>query len=134
MSSLSNFRQWARDDLAPALMDTFGQCCRILPMSKRPNFSTSADPKRAIVEIVGAFSWEDKVVGLDANGVSVLSREPRFIFPTEGLPYALKLGDRVQTSDLQGQLAEFEITAIKPDGLALTNVSVVMLNRQNPRG
>ena len=137
---MSYFRQLAHGLMSPALDQNFGEAVTVTPMCARPNFTPERDKLRAPWQAIAIFSWKsDLALGggerhdrrpphnhKTDDALRVVSRRPCFSFAATAIP--LRRADviaRCETGDL------FEITEIRPDGVARIEAHCVQLGLQS---
>ena len=120
-------------DCAAEIADTFGECLRWTPVDRKPNFQPLPQPEHAI-DYLGVFSYRSKTLIRQNAGDSISAepwvetRVPIASFPTASLRYVIQRGDHIERA-CDG--SQFEVTAVKPDGVSMTVVDLVQLGRSN---
>jgi hypothetical protein len=122
-------------DFSAAVDDTMGELVLVTPATvSKANFPSVADPSRSVT-VVAAFMQKSKTtimgpegkIGGHAVSPLVETSEPVFSFGYNILPWPIQQSYRI-TRLCSGET--FEVTNVKPDGVARVVVSVVQLGRQ----
>lgn len=124
-------------DVSAAIDETMGELVTVTPADVlRPNFPSTVYPLRAVT-VTAVFTSEAKTVvagesaGRMSSGHSISplisTSEPIFTFGYNVLPFPIKQSYRIKR-ECSGET--FEVTDVKPDGVARIVVKVVQLGRQ----
>jgi hypothetical protein len=129
----SNWRA-GMQDFSHAVDDTMGELVTVTPANvPRPNYPSVADPSKAVT-VVAAFMNKAKTVLMGEGGKIgghslsplVETSEPIFQFGYGVLPWPIQQSYRI-TRLCDGAL--YEVTNVKPDGVARICVHVVQLGK-----
>jgi hypothetical protein len=123
-------------DVSAAIDESFGEVVKVIPAeASKPNFPTIPDPSRAVT-VTAVFTRQAKTVimgdnhGRTRGGVSVSplvsTSEPVFSFGYGVLPFPILQGYQIERCN--GEL--FEVTDVKPDGVARIVCPVNQLGRE----
>jgi hypothetical protein len=125
-------------DVSAAIDETMGEVVFITPVLRRPNFPATPDESQRS-QVVAVFFWKAKSVFREEGGkkgyagqssftplLEVSSRDPVFTFTAKALPFPILQGYRIER---RCDGSAFEVTSVKPDGVARVTVDVVQLGR-----
>lgn len=129
----SNWRNGMRA-VSAGIDDTFGETVEVIPvLPGKPNFPGTPQPLQAVT-VTAVFTNEAKTVLMGnehqykGHSLSplVTTSEPIFQFDNKALPWPLRQGYHVK---LCRTGETFEVTNVKPDGVARITVNVVQLGK-----
>ena len=120
-------------DFSDAVDDTMGELVTVTPaVVPRPNFPSVPNPTKAVT-VVANFTSRSKTIPMGEGKIGGLSVsplvqtfEPVFEFGYNVLPWPIQQSFRI-TRECSGEV--FEVTNVKPDGVARICVHVVQLGR-----
>lgn len=123
-------------EVSAAIDESFGELVTVTPADvQRPNFPSEADPSKAVT-VTAVFSSKAKTILMGGEGKLgghslsplVETSEPIFSFSYGVLPFPIRQSYRI-TRLCSGEV--FEVTNVKPDGVARIVCKVVQLGRQS---
>jgi hypothetical protein len=125
-------------DMAAAANETMGELVHVTPATAKPNYPSMEDLSKTVT-VTAVFTNKARTVMLGNEGkigglsVSPLleTSEPIFQFNYGTLPFHLQQGYRI-TRCCNG--ARYEVTNVKPDGVAFVFAKVVQLGRPGREG
>ena len=133
MSAFADIYRGYMAECADAIDDLMGERVIVFPMEGKPNFQKTPISGKEI-ETVAAFTWISKTVfggkgkAYGSGGADFMlpveSREPRFSFNVNNLPWPILRGYQIQR---RVDATLWDVTTAKPDGVSRICVEVVQL-------
>lgn len=126
---MSDFQRDFRNLVAPDLCTAFGECLRVIPMVRKPNYSPQPDTSRREFTVRGVFHWRSVYAVRDGSDRQrlqddILTRNPCANLPLRDLPWAPRLADVIVREETGHR---FEITSTHPDGVAFLELGLVQI-------